>query len=324
MTDPMTTFTERQAALMNRYGSTATSRFLTLPSSGLRTHVLEAGTGTPVLFVHGGNSVAVAWEPLLGGLAKRFHVFAPDRPGCGLTDKVDYRGVDLRKHAVSWLSETMDQLGLQRVSLIGNSMGGYFSLVFSLAYPERVDRLVLVGEPAGSMPRPHLSHQLLAKRGVNALLYATKLKPSPQSIRAGHERLLVRHAERLPEEYWACALAATTLPGAQQSWLTIVEQGITWWGASKLTYALRPELPQLRVPSLFLWGAEDRLGPALRGQEMAALMPQGRAIIVPDAGHLLWLDQPEQTNQAVCEFLQEAATQPRSEPGVAEAATRRV
>ncbi len=209
----------------------------------------------------------------------------------------------------------MDLLGLEKASVIGNSMGGYFGLVFALAYPERVDRLVLVGEPAGSMARPHLYHQILARRGINSLLYATKLKPSLQSLRAGHERLLVRHAERLPDEYWACVLAAATLPGAQQSWLTLVEQGVTWSGRSKLTYALRPELCRLRVPALFLWGEEDRLGPAFLGQEMAALMPQGKAIAVPDAGHLLWLDQPEQTCQAVCQFLE--ASNPRSNGALA-------
>src|SRR5690349_15088858 len=138
----MRTFIDAQAAVTQ-----ATSTFLGT------THVLTAGAGDPVLMVHGGNSVAAMMEPLLGRVASRFTVYRPDRPGCGLTGPFDYRGVDLRTHAVAFVESVLDGLGLERVSLVGNSMGGFWCLAFALANPSRVGRLVLVGEPAGSARR---------------------------------------------------------------------------------------------------------------------------------------------------------------------------
>src|SRR5436305_12293909 len=119
MRDPVQRFVDVQARLLAANGTVATSRYLSLPTPALQAHVLDAGSGPPLLLIHGGNSVAVAWQPLLGDLARAFHVFAPDRPGCGLTDKVDYRGVDLRQHAVDFIASTLDALGLDRVHLVG-------------------------------------------------------------------------------------------------------------------------------------------------------------------------------------------------------------
>ena len=108
--------------------------------------------------IHGGNSVAVSWAPLLSRLQRTFHIYAPDRPGCGLTEKFNYLGIPFREHAVAFVRSTMDALGLRRAALVGSSMGGYFSLAFALAHPEQVSQLVTIGEPAGSArdwPRAH-------------------------------------------------------------------------------------------------------------------------------------------------------------------------
>jgi pimeloyl-ACP methyl ester carboxylesterase len=99
------------------------SRFVQIANPGLRVQVLEGGQGEPVLFIHGGDGVAAQWEPLLSRLSSGFHVYAPDRPGCGLTDMFNYRDVPLREHAVDFVEATMNALGLESASLIGNSMG---------------------------------------------------------------------------------------------------------------------------------------------------------------------------------------------------------
>jgi pimeloyl-ACP methyl ester carboxylesterase len=247
---------------------------------------------------------------MLGGLAERFAVFAPDRPGCGLTEPFSYRGVDLRRHAVDFIRSTLDALGLQRVALVGNSMGGYWSMAFALAHPERVSRLVLVGEPAGSAARAPLGYRFIGTRGVNQLLYATKLRPTPASVRESYASRLVANIDRVPPSYLAMALAAARQPGAQHAWLTMVERGTRWFASSPLTYALRAELPRLTTPTLFLWGDRDSFGPALLAQQMADLMPSAAVVTLPDAGHLVWLDQPERTLALVTGFLSEASPEP--------------
>jgi pimeloyl-ACP methyl ester carboxylesterase len=292
-------FRERQDRLLRPNGIVAVSHFVETSNPLLQVHVIQAGDGQPLLFVHGGNSVAAAWTPLLARLQNRFRLYAPDRPGCGLTTKFNYTGVNLRQHAVDFLTSTMDALGLEQATFVGNSMGGYFSLVFSLAEPARVSKLVLIGEPAGSPGAIRFSHRLIGTRGVNSLLYATALKPAPGAARNAHERMLIADINRVSREYLEFMDAAAAIPGALESWLTMVETASAIPGAgvfsrqSVLTHALRPELNKVRCPTLFLWGKKDAFGPPSLGHEMAELIPRAVCVTVPDAGHAVWLDQPD-------------------------------
>jgi pimeloyl-ACP methyl ester carboxylesterase len=300
-------FRKLQDALLARYEVPAVSRFFNIPDPPLRVQVIEAGEGDPVLFVHGGNSVAASWVPLLAKLQHRFHIYAPDRPGCGLTTKFNYVGVDIGPHAVAYLGGVMDALGLPRAAIVGNSMGGYFSLVFALAHPERVSKLVLIGEPAGAAPKLPFSYRLIGTRVVNSALFETVLKPKPGSVRSVFQRL-VADVNRVPADYLECMDAAAMIPGAVESWITMVERiyplpgaGILN-GAVQLHYKLWPELAQLNVPTLFLWGDKD-LDPPSLGEEMAQRMPDAHCEAVADAGHILWLDKLDLCADRVNSFL---------------------
>ena len=296
-------FRQAQDRLLSENGGSIHSRFVQLANPNIRAQVLEGGQGEPVLLVHGGNGIAAQWESLLSRLSSGFHVFAPDRPGCGLTDMFDYSHIPLREHAVAFLGSTMDALGLKTATLIGNSMGGYFSLVFALAHPERVSRLITVGEPAGSSAIIRPSHRLLSTRGINGILYSTVMKPGPSATYEGFKRMLVAHPERLSKTYLDCRTAGSEIPGATESWLTMLEDGITKHGRSTLTYALRPELAKLTMPTLMIWGDKDTFGPPSLATEMAGMMPQGKAEVIHDAGHLAWLDQPDEVETLIRSFL---------------------
>ena len=96
---------------------------------------------------HGGLSHAGDWLPLAGLLPG--YVVIPDRPGCGLSYRIDYRSVDYRRAAADWILDLATSIEAERIDLVGNSMGGYFAMAFAIAHPERVRRLVLVGAPVG-------------------------------------------------------------------------------------------------------------------------------------------------------------------------------
>lgn len=299
-------FIAAQARLFQETGTPVISRHLTIPASAARVQqvqVLDVGRvgAPPVVLLHGGNSVAAGWEPLLSLLQTDFHLYAPDRPGCGLTDKLDYHGVPFREHAVAFVSAVLDALDLPRASLVGNSMGGYWALLFALAHPERVERLALVGEPAGSARRPSFRHRLLRTPGINRVLYATALKPQRQRTRQ-QLQMLVAHPERVSEAYLDLAYAAAVLPGAQRAWLSMLEQVWPVGQAPTLTYALRPELPQVSCPTLFLWGARDFCSPTW-GQELCQLIKEARLEVLPEVGHLAWLDAPQQVAGLLHAFL---------------------
>ncbi len=306
-------FSTAQARLLAQSGTPFKSQMLTIhePAAHVqRVHVLETGEADapPVLFIHGGNSVAAAWEPLLSALSGDVHCYAPDRPGCGLTDMVDYRGVRFREHAVAFVGAVLDALNVPRASLLGNSMGGYWALLYALAHPERVERVVLVGEPAGSAPIPTMRHRLLCTPGLNRLLYATVLKPNRNRTRQ-QQAMIVAHPERLSETFLDLAYAAAVLPGAQRAWLSMLE---TVWPIGRkpeLTYALSPALHQLQCPTLLVWGDRD-LCPPQWGRQLSDQIPQARLEIVPDAGHVAWLDAPLQVEQLLREFLRSSGHDP--------------
>jgi pimeloyl-ACP methyl ester carboxylesterase len=301
-----------EAALLEANGVGAVSRFVDVTQPPLKVHVLEAGRGEPVLFVHGGNSVAIGWLPLLAKLRSGFHLFAPDRPGCGLTSMFDYQGVDLRAHGAAFIGGVLDALGLPRASLIGNSMGGFFAMAFAIAHPERVTKLVLLGEPAGANGDPSRFHRLVGTRGVNTLLYSTVMRP-PHDAAGVRKSLargkLVAHPDRVPEPLLECLAAGATLPGAVVSWITMVERAFEPAGAglfakkTTATYALRPDLSKLTAPTLFLWGDQDPLGTPDVGRELASRMPDARVEVVADAGHLPWLDQADFCAARITAFL---------------------
>ena len=296
-------FLRAQEEVLAGNGNSVHSRFVQIAEPRLRVQVLEGGQGEPVLLLHGGDGMAAQWEPLLSRLSSGFHIYAPDRPGCGLTDMFNYRDVPLREHAVNFVLSTMDALGLRTANLVGNSMGGYFALVFALAHPDRVKRLVTVGEPAGSSATIPPANRLLAMRGLNGLMYATVMKPGAAATNEGFKRILVAHPDRLSPAYLDCCTAALEIPGATESWLTLLEDCHITSGRSTLTYSLRPELSMLSMPTLLIWGDKDSFGPPSLAREMAQMMPRGRSEIVTDAGHLAWLDQPERVLGLIADFL---------------------
>lgn len=301
-------FRELQSLALLKYGVRAESRQLPLSDPPLSVHVLDAGDGEPVLLLHGGNSVAAGWIPLLAKL-DGYRAIAPDRPGCGLTAKLDYTTVSLREHATAFVGSVMDALNVKSAAILGNSMGGYFALCFAISQPDRVSKLALLGEPAGSAPTIRLANRLVGTRIVNSALFLSVLKPGPETMRNSLKNMLVAHPERIPVELVDCLTAGSVIPGAQESWITMNESlfrpraaGL-FSPASTLTYALRPELKSLQTPTLFLWGDRDTFGPPMLGREMAALMPRARCEVIQDAGHLPWLDDTELCAQHLRTFL---------------------
>lgn len=312
LTGPEEMFARAQEAAFAEAALQVSSRFVEIADPRLRVSVNELGAGDSVLFIHGGNSVGASWIPLLEPLAAHHRLIVPDRPGCGLTSQFSYRGVDLRRHAVDFVRELLDQLGEQRVAIVGNSMGGYFALAFALSHPERVSRLALLGEPANAAGKPLLFHRLVGTRGINTLLYKGPLKPARDSagVRAGFAKSrLVVDPNRPSDVLCECLATGALIPGATTSWTTMVERVFlpAGWGLgardSLGTHQLTAELPRLDHRTLFLWGDKDPLGAPAVGASLAALMPNARLEVVADAGHLPWLDQPEVCAAALTEFL---------------------
>ncbi|MGB9183865.1 MAG: alpha/beta fold hydrolase [Solirubrobacteraceae bacterium] len=116
--------------------------------------VLEAGEGPPLVLVHGSGMSASTWAPLMSYLGTR-RVIAFDLPGFGLSDAFDYSGRSLRAHAVAQLSSLLDALDLERVPIVGTSLGGMWALCLAVDAPDRVAAVASLGVPAVALPGMH-------------------------------------------------------------------------------------------------------------------------------------------------------------------------
>jgi pimeloyl-ACP methyl ester carboxylesterase len=189
---------EAQAALLARYAPD--TRLRRLRWSQGETQLFELGTGAPLLYIHGGLGGAYELVPILGALAENRRVVAVDRPGHGLADPFDYRGVDLLDHARTFVGDILDALELSTVDVVANSMGALWSVAFAVDAPSRVSRLALVGAPAGvkrQVPAQllPLGLPLLGQRlGRHVFSNAT-----PDGSRKFWGQVLVKHPEKLDD-----------------------------------------------------------------------------------------------------------------------------
>ena len=289
-------FRDAQARLLEAYGAQADSHFVDLAEPALRTHYLECGQGDAVMMIHGGNSWAASWAPLLQPLSRHFHLYIPDRPGCGLTEKVNYRGVPFRENSVAFVKSFLDLIGVERVSLVGNSMGGYFALAFALAHPQRVVKIALIGAVPlinEAMPIPH---RVLSVPGLNRLIWRRVLAS------AAPPRALYAQPEKLRPEVLTCARVGARLPGAMKSWLTMVEEVGTLAGY-RSRYNLKGEMNSLRVPTLFIQGDQDGFGTVASEERVQKDMPSSELEVVRNAGHVPWYDETAHCSRALLDFL---------------------
>src|ERR687885_131706 len=160
--------------LFEVYGLEVESRFVQLGEPRMRARVTEGGEGAPVVLVHGGGGVGATWAPLMARLSG-VRLVVVDRPGFGLSGGFNYRGVDLRRHAVAFLESLLDALGIERAAFVGNSMGGLWSFWLALDRPERVSMVAQLGSTALLLDTlAPLPMRLLSVPGLNRLVLAAE------------------------------------------------------------------------------------------------------------------------------------------------------
>ena len=231
-------------------------------------------------------------------LSRNHRVIAVDLPGHGMADPFDYTGVDMPEFGSMFLREILDELDLPSASIAANSMGGLWSVVLALREPERVTRLVLAGAPLGvnlSLPFPLRAAITICRVPIVGQRLARRMMSIP-TIDADQKfwgQVLVVHPERLDE-----TLLAEDLESSRRnidSHLGLLTYfGIGGMADARRRLNLGERWQSLRVPTLFLWGERDRFfrGPR-EGEALAARNPNLRVASIPDAGHIVWIDNPD-------------------------------
>jgi len=263
--------------------------------NGINTHYVVAGSGRPLLLLHGLGGHWGHWEANIPALAQHYRVYAPDIAGFGLSDKPQAADRNL-EFLLHFLRGFLDVQEIAQAVVIGNSMGGFLALQMALTYPQRVSALVLVAA-AGLGPQ---IGWILRLQGL-PLLGDLVTIPSRRLVRLAVRSLFYDKAKATPqivEEHYQHFCR----PGARQCYLAVIHNGI---GRGGQHYVLLDRLPQISVPTLLVWGAQDRLLPVRQAHAAAARLPHSRLHVLPECGHCPQMEKPEEFNRLVLDFLAE-------------------
>jgi pimeloyl-ACP methyl ester carboxylesterase len=280
-----------EQALWKHYGLTPSERFVDLDSPRLRLRVLEVGLGEPILFVHGliGPS---AWAPLVREL-RGFRCLVLDRPGWGLSSTLDYSERPYSSVTADVLKGVLDGLRVDRAHVIGGSIGTLWALRLAAAYPQRVDRIALMGAGPllSEVPVPTVLRLIASPLGALMIRRADAktLRSILQS--SGHGASL--DDGRIPEEFIEWRLSAARDTGAMRSERDMLRQAIVNWIRPGLRRGLALEDAELRAiahPTLYVHGTADPTSTAEFAKRVVDLLPRGELEVVNGGGHEPWFE----------------------------------
>lgn len=257
---------------------------------------LELGEGPPVVLLHGLGATKLSWLPLLHPLGERYRVTALDFPGHGESTKA--RAAYTPRFFAGVIRRALDALGVDRVALVGNSMGGRVALELADRAPDRVAALVLLDPAIPGLPFPYYARLMrLVPAGMGRFPLPLRRKMVGAFIRT-----LFADPSRLPGQAYAAgadefvrvyrsARARVALLASLRGLMT--DKADAFWR----------QVGSIALPTLAMWGEDDRLVPARLGRRLVQAMPDARLVVLPRVGHAPQFEVPEITAQLVGRFL---------------------
>ncbi len=236
-------------------------------------YVAQGEKGWPVVFVHGAASSHLIWWNQIRALAPLARAVAMDLPGHGRSALRGRTSVAAYAEAVLGL---IDALGFDRALVVGHSMGGAIAQTLALAYPDRIAGVGLIGTGARLRVLPAILDGVLSDPEGTARLVT-------QHSFATLEPALLAKAE---EQFRACPPAVTH--GDFSACNDFDAMG---------------RVAEIRASALVLCGRDDQMTPVKYSEFLASKIPAARLVLVPAAGHYVMLEQPEQVNAALAEWV---------------------
>jgi pimeloyl-ACP methyl ester carboxylesterase len=271
---------------------------------GRRVIYRVAGSGPPVVLIHGMLNSSSHWRSVALNLASDYTVIAPDLIGHG--DSAAPRGdYSMGAHAAS-IRDLLAAIGVERASIVGHSLGGGVAMQFFYQFPQRVERLVLISSGGlGREVSPLL--RTAALPGISALLSLT-IHPRLLGALTDAGRRLRQREVRLGVYMQAIARALRPLEnaGARQAFLQTLRAVIDVHGqrvsATDRLYLLES------MPTMIVWGERDNTIPLRHGRAAHEAIPHSQFKTLPRAAHFPHLEDPDALSEVLREFL--ASTQP--------------
>ena len=261
---------------------------------GARVNLVDIGSGPAVVFVHGLGANWQCWLENIPHFAEANRVIALDLPGFGFSE-MPAEAISINGYA-GVVAAVLRELGVERASVVGNSMGGFVACEMAVSFPERVERIALVAAAVLWRERRRARPTVV----FNRLTSAFGAKAAAQWQLAVHRPKLrvpalawagVRHPRKIPVDLAYEIMQASGAPGWPDALRALYD------------YELRDRLPDIDVPTLIVWGAFDPLVPVQHAFELERLIPDSRVIVFPDTGHEPMFERPERFNRALDAFL---------------------
>jgi pimeloyl-ACP methyl ester carboxylesterase len=247
----------------------------TIDRDGVKIYYEVHGDGPPLLLTHGYSSTSAMWRGQIEALSKQHTLILWDMRGHGQSDYPDDPNAYSEAATVGDIAALLDTVGARRAIVGGLSLGGYMSLAFYRAYPERVSALLIIDTGPGF--KKDDAREVWNKRALDT------------ADRYDREGLAVLKSAT-PERATASHRDATGLARAARGMLTQRDARVI------------AVLPEIKVPSLVVVGADD--APFLAASDyMAAKIPGAKKVVIPAAGHAVNIDQPQAFIEAVLPFL---------------------
>lgn len=300
------------AEMRAKYGAPP-SQFVEI-GGGVTVHLRDEGPrdAPAIILLHGSNADLHTWDPWADALKGKYRVIRFDQVGHGLTGpdpKDDYS----RDNYVADILAVADKLGLKTFLLGGNSMGGKHALAFAVKYPERLTGLVLVDAAGGPMLKlarkkvddssssssSNIGFKIARMPGVNLLV--EQITPRSLIAQSLEQSVSVKSVvtEQAIDRYWELL----RYPGNRRA--TLKRFSLPY---DPLTEA---EIAGITVPTLILWGEEDRLIPLAAGEWLGKTMPDNSLVTYPKVGHLPHEEAVEATLDDLEPWLAEHASSPK-------------
>jgi pimeloyl-ACP methyl ester carboxylesterase len=266
---------------------------------GRRVNVIDLGSGPPILFVHGLAGSWQNWLEQLPVFARDHRVVAFDLPGFGASE-LPSEDITISGYA-RFVDALCSALGIDSAPVVGNSMGGFIGAELAIAFPARVERLVLVSAAGLTVEHQRDERALAVLRTLDKRLaaYAGWLgaRSDALSRRPRARRLIFSLVTHRPDLLPA-PLIAEQIRGAGAPGFVPALDALTG-------YPIRDRLPEIACPTLIVWGTEDRLVPVRDADEFARLIPGSRKVVWSQTGHMAMLERPEAFNRLLAAFLAE-------------------
>ena len=295
-------YLDAETRLWQHYGLTPRTRFVEIPRPRARLRVQEVGSGPPVLFIHGTVGPG-AWPSLIAGMPG-FRSLVLDRPGWGLSGPVDFARHEYRAFVADLLRGVLDGLGIDRIDVVGASIGYVWALSLAEHHPSRVGRIVMLGGGPLVSDVPIPAFIRLIRSPIGALI--VRLPMSSDRLLSvlrqnGHGPSL--DAGRIPDELidWRLSLANDTPSMRHERDMVRTILGRSTW---KPGFAFDDrDLGRIAHPTLMMYGTADPTGSPDLWRRVIGAMPHGELEVMDGAGHQPWFEDASLVTARVSRFL---------------------